>query len=270
MTYVAQSDDGVSWSPIPGYQSYNGSVPDLIRRVNTLYVYTPGIVRRYRIDRNTWESPVPVRLQTTSGTTERYVDPSLTLDEQGRIVLFYLLAPSSPSGDPARCFAGETSCTKLFHSATEVPGSDGMEFIVDPGDRVRVTITNDTASDPDIFRGPVGYVLYISRGPSIQVYTSPDLRGQYQLSSALPGGMLTNRTGGVPAGYYDPATSRYWTFVHSSQSPGALPTICRAVHASLDRQLVDSDFVTVVSGATFPGLGPGSSVESPGFALNAP
>lgn len=279
MTYVAQSDDGASWSPIPGYQSYSGSVPDLIRRANTLYVYTvglpagrgppTGIVRRYRIDRNTWEPPVSVRLQTASGATERYVDPSLSLDEQGRIVLVYLLDQTSPPDEPARCSAGQTSCTKLFHSATEVAGSDGAAFTVDPGDRARVTLgANDIAADPDIFRGPAGYVQYISRGPSIQVYTSPDLRGQYQLSSTLPGGMLTNSAGGIPAGYYDRATNQYWTFVHSSQSPSALPVIRRAVHTSLDRPLADSDFVTVLSGATFHGLGPGFRVESPGFALN--
>ncbi|MBI3744651.1 MAG: hypothetical protein HY261_10275 [Chloroflexi bacterium] len=225
-------------------------------------------MRRYRIDRNTWEAPISVRVQTASGTTEQYVDPGLFLDDQGQLVLFYLVSEGIGS-DPARCPSGQASCTKVFHSATEVGGSDGAAFTVDAGDRARVNITNDTASDPDIFRGPQGYVLYISRGPSVQVYTSNDLRGQYQLSASLPNGTLTNGAGGVPAGNYDQNTTQYWTYVHNSP-PGGTAVIRRAAHTSLDRQLADSDFTTVLSGATFPGLGTGFRVESPGFAVNTP
>jgi hypothetical protein len=55
--YVAQSADGVNWAPITGYTSARGSVPDLVRRDGTIYIYSPGSggqragnVRRYRID----------------------------------------------------------------------------------------------------------------------------------------------------------------------------------------------------------------------------
>lgn len=58
--YIAQSDDGINWSPLPGYAPYSGSVPDIIRRGNTLYVYTPGQVRRYQIDSNTWKDAATV------------------------------------------------------------------------------------------------------------------------------------------------------------------------------------------------------------------
>ena len=43
---LAQSVDTVSWSLIPGWQSYSGSVPDVFRRGNTIYVYsTSGLLR---------------------------------------------------------------------------------------------------------------------------------------------------------------------------------------------------------------------------------
>jgi len=40
--YLAQSEDGVNWSLVPGWQPFQGSVPDVIRRGDTLYIYTPG------------------------------------------------------------------------------------------------------------------------------------------------------------------------------------------------------------------------------------
>jgi carboxymethylenebutenolidase len=269
MVYLARSDDGVVWLPLPGFEPYSGSVPDLIRRDNTLYVYTPGLLRRYRIDSGTWETPVQVRMQTATGATELFVDPSPTLDEQGRIVLFYLVAQRG--GDPARCLAGQAQCTKSFRSATEVDGSDGATFTVDPGDRVAVTIgSNESASDPDVFQGPSSFVLYLSRGPSVQVFTSPTLRGEYRVAAGLPSGLLVSGLGGIPSGHYHSATRQFWTYVHGAAAPGVPMTraVRRAVHSGLDRQLTGADFTTVISGQSFPGLGAGFHVESPGFTVN--
>jgi len=257
--YLAQSDDGASWSLVPGWEPYQGSVPDVIRRGDSLYIYTPNQVRRYRFSTGTWEEPVQVTL-TDPEATGGYVDPSLFVDDQGRLVLFYLLGIIGQ--DPAGCGPGQTMCVKHFHSATEVEGSDGTAFVAEPGDRVQVTINSPgSASDPDIFYDGARYVLYISRGPSVQVYTSPTLHGNYTLLDDLPGGYLTH-AGGVPSGHFDPSTSRYWTYVHTNQG-----IIRRAVHKSLDTPLSDSDFVTVLSGNSV-GLGTSYRVESPGFAVN--
>lgn len=40
--YLAQSDDGTQWSIVPGWTPHGGSVPDVIRRGETLYIYPPG------------------------------------------------------------------------------------------------------------------------------------------------------------------------------------------------------------------------------------
>ncbi|MDO8340331.1 MAG: hypothetical protein Q7T16_06770 [Candidatus Burarchaeum sp.] len=277
MVYVAQSDDGAGWSPVPGYQAYSGSVPDLVRRGNVLYVYSPGIVRRYRIDTDQWEDPVPVRLMGSDGGPEEFVDPSAWVDEEGRIVLFYMVGMRG--GDPAQCAQGQTTCTKIFRSATEVEGGDGADFVVDEGNRVEIQISSQpmgsenfwlsTASDPDIFKGPDGYVLYISRGNSVQVFASDELRGSYQMASSLPNGLLSSNSGGIASGYYDAGSGKYWTYVHSNEG-GSTTVIRRAVHSSFSSPLTQGQFSTIISGSSFPGLGSAYRVESPGFAVNEP
>ena len=256
--YLAHSDDGVTWSLVPGWVPYPGSVPDVIRRGRDVYIYTPGQVRRYRGDTDTWEAAVPVTL--TDAQADSYVDPSLTIDGQGQLVMFYLIGIFGQ--DPAQCAPAEPSCTKLFHSATEVAGSDGTDFVVNPGDRPAVTIGNPgSASDPDLYSDYSRFVLYISRGASVQAFTSGSLHGVYTIVPALPGGILTTR-GGVPAGHFDPQTALYWSFVQSGD-------IYRAAHAWLDVPIPDGDFMSVVNPVAI-GLGPDFESGSPSFALNAP
>lgn len=112
----------------------------------------------------------------------------------------------------------------LRRSATEVDGSDGVQFVADSGDRVQVTLTPtstqlDTASDPDIFYDGTQYVLYISRGNSMEVYTSATLRGSYTRSPPLPGGKITSNTGGIGSGFFNALQGQYWTFVHRPETP---------------------------------------------------
>lgn len=264
-TYIAQSDDGIGWSPVSGYSSYLGSVPDLIRRGDTLYVYNPGTVRRYRIDTDTWEDPIPVSVRHADGKHEMFVDPSAVLDNDGKIVLFYLVGLRG--GDPARCPQGQKSCTKVFRSATEVEGSDGAAFVVDSGNRAEISINSfETASDPDIFEDPSGYIMYISKGIDIWALSSSDLRGNYTFVPQLPDGTLARGSGSVPSGYYDAAANEYWTYVHSSREGTSV--IRRAAHSSLDMPIPDATFSTIISGSSFPGLGSFYMVESPGFAVN--
>lgn len=267
--YIAQSDDGINWSPLSGYTPYSGSVPDLVRRGNMLYVYTPGQVRRYQIDTNTWKdaAPVSVSIKHGDGTTDQlFVDPCPILDENGKIVLFYLVGQLG--GDPAQCQSGQSSCTKIFRSATEVSGSDGVSFLDDNGNRAEITINSPgNASDPDIFKGPDGYIMYIARDGGVQALHSADMRGRYENISGLPNGMLVSTgSGSVPSGYYDGTTGQYWTYVHTNE--GNVTTIKRAVTSAVNTQIPSSSFTTIISGSTFPGLGSSYRVESPGFALN--
>jgi hypothetical protein len=264
--YLAQSDDGAQWSIVPGWTPYPGSVPDVIRRGNTIYIYTPGQLARYHLGTGVLEGPMKV---TVSGT-EGFVDPSAILDGEGRLVLFFL--HGQKGGDPAQCPPQETTCEKRFGSATEVEGSDGARFTADEGDRATVALSAAgpirTASDPDIFFDGAQYVLYISYGPGTSVWASPELRGTYAQIPGLAGGLLSDGTGGIASGHFDPLSRQYWTFAHAPKQ-GQATSIRRALHADFSRQLGESDWNVVVSGAS-AGLTQTTNVESPGFAINAP
>jgi hypothetical protein len=254
-TYLAQSNDGQNWTIVPSWQAYSGSVPDVIRRGDTLYIYTAnGKVRRHSVSTGAFVSESMVQL-TDAESSGRYVDPSMILDDQGRLVMFYLLGTTS--GDPAQCSA--YPCTKQFHSATEVTGGDGAQFVAESGDRVAISLDMGSASDPDVFHDGSKYVLYISRGQAVQVYTSNStLNGTYTVSSVGGNGYLTTNGGGVPAGFYNTPTNQYWTYVTNNG-------IRLATHNTLNSQV--STFNLVVSGSS-SGLGSSYRVESPGFALN--
>ena len=266
--YLAQSDDGANWSLPPGYTPVPGSVPDVVRRGQTLYMYFPGQLRRFEMDTGTWEAARGVSLTDTE--CPGFVDPSPIVDENGRIVLFYLCGGAPGSGDPAQCPPGVTTCVKRFRTATEVAGSDGVQFTADSGDRVQVTVRPspgqfDSASDPDIFYDGTQYVLYVSRGNSTEVYTSRSLRGSYSLSTALPSGRISDNNGGIGSGQFDALRGQYWTFVHR---PEPVQRIYRGVHPSLATQLQSADLVPIVTGSSL-GLGATFSVASPGIAENA-
>lgn len=268
-TYIVQSNDGANWTLLPGFSTTQGSVPDLVRRGSRLYVYTPGKVARYNMETNLWEAATSVSIQHADGSKENFVDPSPIFDDNGYIVLFYLA--SSASGDPAKCAANETSCIKVFRSATEVPGSDGTQFTVDSGNRAEITVdatsSRIAASDPDIFAGPTGYVLYISRGQGVQALSSPTLKGNYTNIAGLNNGLLTESSGGIPAGHYDPATARFWTYVTTTQTSGT-QVVRRAVTTSLGSAIAESSFSTVVAGAAVAGMPVTPVVASPGFVVN--
>ena len=245
---VAQSADGRSWSLLGGWQSYKGSVPDIFRRGNTLYVFsTSGLLR---LDMSTGATT------TTSVTLSEgsYVDPSIAQLPDGRLILFYL--PGIMGQDPAQCASGESSCVRQIKSAVEVAGSDGSQFAVDSGARVTETITSGSFSDPDIFYNGSEWVLYVSRGPSVHAYTSSSLQGSFGYR-----GVVSNLLGGVPSAI-QLSDGSIATYVHTSV--GSSTEIRLATTASGVTTI--SSFQTTL---TAQSLGLGSKAESPGVALNS-
>jgi hypothetical protein len=244
---LAQSSDAVSWSLVPGWQSYRGSVPDVFRRGNTIYVYsTSGLLR---IDATTGETSSSA-VTISEGS---FVDPSIAQLSDGRLILFFL--PGIGGQDPAACAPGESSCVRQIRSAVEVAGSDGTQFTVDAGARVTETITSGSFSDPDIFFNGSEWVLYVSRGPSVHAYTSSTLQGSFVYQ-----GIVSNLIGGVPSGLRLPDGS-VATYVHSNV--GASTEIRRATTATGTTRI--TAFQTVL---TAQSLGLGSHAESPGIAVN--
>lgn len=266
VTYLAESNDSINWSPVPGFKPYPGSVPDAIRRGDTVYLYNPGTMVRFDLDSGAQSQPTSVNLKFSNGTSAIFVDPSVFLDSAGVLHLFYL--PGIVGQDPAQCPTGQSTCTKHIMSATEVTGSDGSSFVVDQGDRVSYQISQCCFSDPAVFHGAGGYYLYASFGQSVLAYASSTLTGTYAPVQGLGSGVLVPQgTGGVPAGYYDNATQSFWTFITQGTKVAA---IARASTPNINSQIGSSSFSTVVSGCAFQGLGCSYTVESPGFHLNSP
>lgn len=257
---LAQSDDGKSWSLLEGWNASKGSVPDLFRRGNTIYLYdTQGLTK---IDVKTGEI-TKTRVSITSG--ESFVDPSLAQLPDGRLILFYL--PGMRGGDPAQCAAGETTCQKMIKSAVEVAGSDGTSFVEDPGMRVSATLSSTgqdqdrVFSDPDIFFNGTDWVLYVSRGAGTQAYTSKDIQGSYSNKVNL-----TNGKGGVPSGILDEGSSKVWTYTHADVAGERV--IRRSVSdKGLSGASNDSDYQTIIATSFVSSLGY-KIVGSPGVAIN--
>ncbi len=260
--YLAQSADGLSWQLVPGWQPFSGSVPEIIRRDDTLYIYTPGAVTRYHFDTGVLEA---TRQVTVEGFPEGFVDPSLVLDDQGRLVLFFV--PGVVGGDPGGC-NGEVQCERTVRSAVEAVGSDGTRFRPMDGARVTLTVGEGQAfrslSDPDVFSDGHRMVLLVSHGLSVQAWESSTLHGAYDLI-----GLLSHGAGGVPAGFFDPHTRRYWIYVHYSRNLNTPTEIRLARVPDLKRQLSIADFTTVLSGQSI-GLGRTWAVASPAILFMQP
>lgn len=262
LVHLAESDDGINWSLVPNFIPYSGSVPDVIVRGNKLYIYTPSGVKRYDKNTNVWDTnPVNVSIVDLAGNPVTFVDPSAIIDSSGNIVLFFLNSTGS-IGDPAGC--NPYPCTKYFDSAIEVNGSDGTQFVMQGGHRASITLNNSpqTASDPDIYFDGQDYILYISQGPSTLAYWGSTMHGSYQTFIIFPNNVLTN-SGGIPCGYYNSVSSKYWTYIHANVSGSTV--IQYQSHNDFSSAL--ANFTTVISG---PVIGEPSSTktESPGFCTN--
>ena len=258
---IVESDDGQQWTPVPNVPLINASVPDLLIRGDKLYLYSPGRLMRYNRTTNTWQASVNVTIRDTQNQMVPFVDPSPTLDEQGRIVLFFLRG-NIGQGDPASC--NPYPCIKQFGSAVEVAGSDGAEFVLQTGWRAEINLTAGVLADPDISFDGRRYVLLISAGPNTLAYTATQLHGAYQPVAGLTNALLTNG-GGVPSSYFDAATQQYWVFTHSDIQGRTV--IRRAMQSTLERALTPNQFETIITAERF-GLNATASAASPGFTVN--
>lgn len=252
---LAQSADGITWALVEGWKAYPGSVPDVLRRGDVLYVIsTSGLRRIDMVSGDVYEDQVELLGSDLFG----YVDPSLALLPTGELVLFFL--PGQPGQDPASC-GSQPSCVREIRSAVEIQGSQGARFEVTSVSHASVTIDQSCRggdcffSDPDIFHNGQTWVLYISRGRSVEAWTGQDI-----LSSFDPFSRVSDDSGGVPAGIWDPDQSTVFTYVSNGQKGTIL------AGSSEDGLSTVRGFTEVLSGTILPvesGL-----VGSPGLAIN--
>jgi hypothetical protein len=226
---MAYSEDGDRWKLWEALPPLAGSVPDLLIRDSILYIYALPELHRLDLFSGEWLPSTRVHVFDQRGNRIIHVDPSPVLTPNNDIVLFFLRG--IPGIDPATCAANEGPCTKEFLSATEISGSEGTRFRLDAGKRASVSLRGpgDFASDPDVFKNPSGYVMYISRGQGTDVYHAKELQGSYQFLS-----VLTSTGGGVPAGYYDQETRAYWSFTSKHVAQPWIQELRLEKHSSLD------------------------------------
>lgn len=258
--YLAQSDDGLKYSLVPGWKPYSGSVPTVFRRGNTIFIY------------NAWTNLRKIDLQTgvvhDAGIAKLtgnlvgfeqggFVDPSIAQGSDGRFVMFYL--PTQAASDPAGC-GNQSSCVREIHYAEEVAGSGGTRFD-DKGIAASKNLTSpQTFSDPDIFFNGSKWVLLVSEGPNVEAFTSAALESSY--TSA---GIISKNSGGVPAGFRDPNSGQIWIFTTKDLDTAGSSVIRRTVSSTGTEELKTFDVVidsTIYQGKKL------TTIASPSLAIN--
>ena len=259
MVYLATSNGSRRFAVPDDWEAYAGSVPDVVVRDQTVYVYTARELRR-GIDRGArWLAPEALEVRTASGEVFQGVDPSAIV-VGGRLYLY--LMEGATGRDPARCAPGEKSCVKRFFVGREVQGSNGARFVLDSAPALEVPIagTGDTASDPDVFDLPGGgFGLLISRGMAIDAYTSTTPTGPW-----TPLGRLVEQGGGgVPSA----VATRHglWLYVTARDPATGVESIRRARLDDLGEVVDPRRFRTI-----YPGVWGRAAVSSPSVALTAP
>lgn len=250
LIHLAQSADGASWTDVPGWQPYKGSVPDTFRRGNTLYVIGAGLSK---VDMSTGKvTAARFDVKKADGSDALARDASFVGQlPDGRFVITYV--PSMQE------VAGASEIPILL--ATEVAGSDGTSF-VNSGVALAITKSslpiNGEPTDPDIFFNGSQWVLYTSVGSNIFGYPSGSMTGPYDLAKQV---FVGRDTGGVASGIA--GSGGVWTYVNFGPSRESIE-IRRAVSSDGLSGLSSGSFATVITGAPYGA----TTAESPGVAAN--
>lgn len=258
--YLAQSNDGLNYSLVPGWKPYPGSVPTVFRRGNTIFIYNAWTnLRKIDVQTGVVHDAGIAKLTGNLVGIEQggFVDPSIAQGSDGRFVMFYL--PTQANSDPAGC-GSQSTCVREIHYAEEVAGSGGTRFD-DKGIAASKNLTSpNTFSDPDIFFNGSKWVLIVSEGPSVEAFTSPTLQSSY--TSA---GVISKNSGGVPAGFRDPSSGQIWIFTTKDVDTAGSSVIRRTVTSTGTEEL--SKFDVVIDSNIYQGKKL-TTIASPSLAIN--
>ena len=258
--FLAQSNDGLNFSIVPGWQPYPGSVPTVFRRANTIYIYNAlSDLRTIDVQTGVVHDAGRSSLDTPPAGFEPggFADPSIAQVQDGRLVLFYL--PSQAGGDPASC-GSQSSCVREIRYAEEKADSGGTIF-QDKGLATSKSLTPpQTFSDPDIFFNGTKWVLLVSEGPSTEAFYADSLESSY--TSA---GVISSNAGGVPAGFHDQTSGQNWIFTSKDLPSGSV--INRSVSSTGLEAL--TSFTPVITSSIWSQSNL-TTIASPSLAVNDP
>jgi hypothetical protein len=251
MIRLAQSADGSSWTEVAGWQPYSGSVPDVFRRGDTVFVVGTGMSKIDLRSGRVTAHRISTKRADGSNALPRDVSFAGQLDD-GRLVIVYVppMSEVSPSASQYR-----------VHLAVEKAGSDGTSFEWSADaltvDRAALQVAGEP-TDPDIFWNGSSWVLYVSVGSNVLAFTSPTLLGPYSTATQS---VVSRDQGGVPSGILAPDGS-VMSFVNFGGFGSTTVSIRRAVSANGIAGV--GAFAEVLNPVP---LG-ASTAESPGVSLN--
>ena len=237
--HIAESDNLYDWelTDIPIVQ---GSVPDLALIKGELWLYAFHWLQRYDLLTNQWTAPDEVAILNDL-EEEWHADPAPYPSENG-LSLVYLR--TQLNGDPARCADGENSCMKQFRWAQQADDSglifDRSELLM----TVELSGNQQVAADPDLFDGPDGQYLYISRGQSVQAFHRSSADQTFSMLDEPFESMITRGIGGVPAGHFSPTHDSFFTFVASQIDSSGQSVLKMAEHSTM-LELKEQDLVSL-------------------------
>lgn len=253
MIRLAQSGDGASWTEVAGWQAYSGSVPDVFRRGDTVYVVGTGMSKLDLRTGRVTAHRISTRRADGSNAMPRDVSFAGQLDD-GRLVIVYVppMSEVSPSATQYR-----------VHLAVERTGSDGTSFdwaadalVVD---RAALQVQGEP-TDPDIFWNGATWVLYVSVGSNVLAFTAPTLLGPYAVATQS---VASRDQGGVPSGILAP-DGTVMTFVNLGAFGTPTVSIRRSVSAT------GLGGLAAFGDVMHPSQVGVERVESPGVSLNVP
>ncbi len=239
---LAQSADGAAWSDVAGWTEYQGSVPEIAKRDQTLYIVALGLTK----------------VDLTSGTATQHKFVVLKADGTNAMARDVAFGPELSDGRLSVVYVPPmqeivSGQPEPVYFAEEVLGSDGTCFQY----KAQIASTEGQSfhiTDPDLFFDGVNFILYTSSGPNTHAFASSSIDGSYSYVHQV----ATSSGGGVPSGVLDDSGQ---VMTYANNDSGGPIEIYRAVHA---RGAVPSSFTKVISSVAAGAL----SAESPSVIRN--
>ncbi len=214
-----ESADGIRFAAAPGYAPGPATSPALVRRGSTVYLYDApqltadglqGSVRRFSISASgllAGQLAAAYRIQLAApGDAARAsagsFAPAVAVDDAGAIVILY---PVRLEPETNACPVAGQACVKL-RTATEVAGSDGLDFTGDAGNRIVLSFpAADAIEAPSLFRSQKGWSA-LARGPDgcLHLLTAADPHRAYR-----NGGCISDSGPETPSAVWDARLREY-------------------------------------------------------------
>jgi len=241
---LAQSADGASWADVSGWTEYSGSVPELARRDNDLFVVSQGVTQ----------------IDLTTGVATRRTFVVLTADGENAMARDVAFGPALEDGRLSVVYVPSmqdivTGEPEPVYFAEEVDGSDGTCFQYS----AQIASTEGQSfhiTDPDLFFDGLNFILYTSSGPNTHAFQSSTIDGSYTYVHQV----ASSSGGGVPSGVLNDA-GQVMTYTNKEESNGGPIAIYQAVHA---RGTVPTTFTKIIDDDSAGAL----SAESPAVIRN--